>query len=74
MVRKGNFVSFDWNYTLFNNIDDGVVFRPVPEMGGGMDLYLITNKNTRFQTKNAVLFRKFLLEWLSGQKQEQIAS
>ncbi len=74
LVRKGNFVSFDWNYTLFNNIDDGVVFRPVPEMGGGMDLYLITNKNTRFQTKNAVLFRKFLLEWLSGQKQEQIAS
>ena len=74
LVREGKFVSFDWNYTLFNNINDGVNFRPVPEMGDGIDLYLITNKNTRFQTKNAVLFQKFLSEWLSEQKQEQMVS
>ena len=74
LVREGNFVSFDWNYTLFNNMDDGVIFRPVPEMGDGIDLYLIANKNTRFQTKNAALFQKFLSEWLSEQKQEQLVS
>lgn len=74
LVRKGNFVSFDWNYTLFNHIDDAVIFRSVPEMGDGMDLYLITNKNTRFQKKNAVIFQKFLLEWLSQQKQGQMVS
>lgn len=74
LVREGKFVSFNWNYTLFNNIDDGVVFRPVPEMGDGIDLYLLTDKNNRFQTKNAVLFQKFLSEWLSEKKQEQMIS
>ena len=73
LVREGRFVSCAWNYNLFNAMDDNVVFRPVPEMGDGIDLYLISNKNTKTRTRNASLFQDFLLNWL-GTAQKQLAS
>lgn len=74
LVREGNFVSCAWNYNVFNDMDDGVVFRPVPEMGDGIDLYLIANKNKRIQSKNAITFQKFLLSWIAEQTSIRMAS
>lgn len=74
LVREGNFVSCAWNYNVFNDMDDGVVFKPVPEMGDGIDLYLITNKNKEIQSKNAVAFQRFLLDWIDEQKSIRMAS
>lgn len=74
LVREGNFVSCAWNYNVFNDMDDGVVFRPVPEMGDGIDLYLIGNKNEKVQSQNAAIFKRFLLDWIAQQTSISMAS
>ena len=55
-------------------MDDGVVFRPVPEMGDGIDLYLIGNKNEKVQSQNAAIFKRFLLDWIAQQTSISMAS
>lgn len=68
LVRDGQLCSCAWNYNMFNDMDDGVVFKKVKDMGDGIDLYLIEKHNTRKKNKNAVAFKQYLLNWLGNQR------
>ncbi|MDO4555725.1 MAG: LysR family transcriptional regulator [Lachnospiraceae bacterium] len=64
MVRCGKYVSCAWNYNMFNDMNDGVIFKPVKEMGDGIDLFLIENKHLKKQPHKAQIFKEYLLEWI----------
>ncbi len=64
LVRSGEYVSCAWNYNLFNDMHDDVIFRPVKEMGEGIDLYLIENRYSKRKNKNAALFKDYLIDWI----------
>lgn len=64
LVRSGNFISCAWNYNMFNDMKDGIVFKPVKEMGDGIDLYLIENKTVKSQKENSIIFKKYLIDWI----------
>lgn len=64
LVRGGKFVSCAWNTNIFYNLDDGVIFKPVREMGKGIDLYLIENKHIKNPNKNAAVYKQYLIDWI----------
>lgn len=68
LVRDGKFCSCAWNYNLFNDMDDGVVFKKVKDMGEGIDVYLIETRNGKKRNKNALAFKKYLLDWLEDNR------
>lgn len=71
LVRGGKFCSCAWNYNVFNEMNDGVVFRKVPDIGDGMDIYLIENRHLKKKNKNAQIFKKYLIDWIDERREKK---
>lgn len=63
LVRSGKYIAVAWDYTLFADLDDSIVFRPVPDMGnGGMNIYLIENSGIELEERQKI-FKQYLIDW-----------
>jgi DNA-binding transcriptional LysR family regulator len=71
LIKTGKYIAVAWDYTLFADLDDSIIFRSVPDMGsGGMNVYLIENPNTRLTDKQAI-FKNYLIDWFEGQRADK---
>lgn len=66
LVRGGKFISCAWNINVFYDENDGVIFKPVKDMGNGIDLYLIENKHIKNVNHNSVIYKQYLLDWINS--------